>query len=300
MEDNLRNLHRTPYLDWLSQHKKLKENPSTLIKSEDFPKRIQTLPRPFPPEIDIILQKRLRESDDIDKLGLYLMRRCGMRIGELLHLKMTCLETDNFENSYLRIFMPKFKSERLMPLDVDTLATVHKIYNLKQFVKKEDFDSHHLISHPTGRMRSSVHMAAVLRDTMKDLAVPGPIVTHRLRHTFATSLLSAGISITTLKKLLGHSDIRMTLGYAAVTNETVRHDYFKALTQIRDKYETASFPLKSPDLQSSVNKSFYDVQRAVKKYVREHGDTNPLNLKRLLYRLNSLRHEFSVLLKLEK
>lgn len=288
------------YLDWLAQHKKLKDHPSHLIKSEDFPKRVQMLPRPFPPEIDIELQKRLLASDDIDHMGLYLMRRCGMRVGEMLHLKMNCLESDNFENFYLRIFMPKFKTERLMPLDLETLAVVHKILNLKKSVKKTDFETHHLISNPTGRKRSAVHISAVLRDVMKDLAVPGPIVTHRLRHTFATSLLSAGISITTLKKLLGHTDIRMTLGYAAVTNETVRHEYFEALTKVRAKYETANFPLKPTDLRSGVTNSFNDVQKTIKKFVREHGDPNPLALRRLLYRLNTLRHEFSVLLKIEE
>lgn len=287
------------YLDWLFQHKKLKDHPNELIKPEDFPKRVQTLPRPFPPEIDIELQKRLSNSSDIDHLGLYLMRRCGMRVGEMLYLKMNCLETDNFENSYLRIFMPKFKTERLMPLDADTLAVVHKILNLKNYVNKNDFEKHHLISNPTGRKRSAVHISAVLRNIMKDLTVPGPVVTHRLRHTFATSLLSAGINIATLKKLLGHTDIRMTLGYAAVTNETVRYEYFEALTKIREKYETASFPLKPTDLRSGVINSFNDVQKTIKKYVREHGDPNPAVLKRLLYRLNTLRHEFSVLLKLE-
>jgi hypothetical protein len=45
---------------------------------------------------------------------------------------------------------------------------------------------------------------------------------HSLRHTFATNLVSAGVDIYAVSRLLGHSDIRTSLIYAKARMETLR------------------------------------------------------------------------------
>jgi site-specific recombinase XerD len=285
------------YLDWLYEHNKLRREPGDLLTSKDFPKKEEKLPRPFPVDVDLEVQKRLWESSEIDYQGLLLMRRCGLRVGELRNLTIDCVGEDLNGHWFLKVPLGKLNNERIFPLDLKTVELVERIKRHHCLRPEPGTNNKYLISNPYGRRRSRAHFAAILHEVTKDLAIPGKVTLHRLRHSFATSLLSAGMSITTLKTLMGHRDIRMTLNYAAITQETIRNEYFTALTKVQSRYEVASYPLKTPDLRDGVSRAFYDAQKYIKKCSQEFGNPHPQKLKLLLYRLNSLRHEFSVLLK---
>ena len=58
------------------------------------------------------------------------------------------------------------------------------------------------------------------------------LTAHRLRHTFATRLLNAGMDITRIQKLLGHQHLNTTLIYARVSDATVEADYRRAMHAI--------------------------------------------------------------------
>lgn len=66
------------------------------------------------------------------------------------------------------------------------------------------------------------------------------LTTHRLRHSFATSLMNGGMSLMGIMKLLGHRDYRMTLRYTQIVDETVGREYFEALARIAGRYEIPS------------------------------------------------------------
>ena len=53
-----------------------------------------------------------------------------------------------------------------------------------------------------------------------------------LRHTFATQLLNAGVTLEVLKELMGHRSIRMTLRYTQLYDETKRRQYDQAMGRI--------------------------------------------------------------------
>src|SRR5262245_58671005 len=54
---------------------------------------------------------------------------------------------------------------------------------------------------------------------------------HRFRHTFASDMIRAGMSLPALMQLMGHSDIQTTLHYVQVTPQDVYLQYARAVAQ---------------------------------------------------------------------
>ncbi len=55
---------------------------------------------------------------------------------------------------------------------------------------------------------------------------------HRFRHTFASDMIRAGISVPALMKLMGHADIQTTLQYVQITPQDVYLQYTRAVAQL--------------------------------------------------------------------
>jgi integrase len=54
---------------------------------------------------------------------------------------------------------------------------------------------------------------------------------HRFRHTFASDMVRAGVSLPALMQLMGHADIQTTLLYVRVTPQDVYLQYARAVAQ---------------------------------------------------------------------
>src|ERR1700732_1318467 len=54
---------------------------------------------------------------------------------------------------------------------------------------------------------------------------------HRFRHTFASDMVRAGVSLPALMQLMGHADIQTTLRYVQVTPQDVYLQYARAVAQ---------------------------------------------------------------------
>src|ERR1700724_4723439 len=54
---------------------------------------------------------------------------------------------------------------------------------------------------------------------------------HRFRHTFASDMVRAGVSLPALMRLMGHAQIQTTMVYVEVTPLEVYQQYAKAGTQ---------------------------------------------------------------------
>ena len=85
------------------------------------------------------------------------------------------------------------------------------------------------------------------------------VTPHRLRHSLATRLLNAGMDITRIQKLLGHTQLSTTQVYAQVLDTTLEADYRRTMTKIEQHHPplsvepvaVANWPVRS-DIQNPV------------------------------------------------
>lgn len=118
----------------------------------------------------------------------------GLRKSELLGLRWRDVRDGNAE------IRGKGDKRRLVPLNADALAAVHRQPRSGEFV----FDI------------PNRHQPDLLRRTVRQIAkLSGvPFHLHLCRHTFATRLLAAGIDIVTIAEMLGHSSTMTALLYS--------------------------------------------------------------------------------------
>ncbi len=58
---------------------------------------------------------------------------------------------------------------------------------------------------------------------------------HRFRHTFAVDMIREGMPLPVLKRLMGHSNIEMTMRYVNLSAEDVREEFERAVRQLTDR-----------------------------------------------------------------
>lgn len=160
-----------------------------------------------------------------DRALFLLLLRTGMRIGELLALRVSDV---NLREQKVMIYIgEKNYRGRVVYFSDDARDALNAWLTLRDLQK--DFVFY-------GRTRHSLSYAAARKRFNKYLDKAGlshkGYTLHQLRHTFATELLNAGMRIECLQPLLGHSDLEMTKRYARLSDKTRETEYFRAVSII--------------------------------------------------------------------
>jgi integrase len=208
--------------------------PRKVIFRDDTPKLPQVLPRYLPVDADRLLIAALSEHPDneLAALALRLQRACGLRIGELLDLELDCVHEINGNGAWLKVPLGKLATERMVPLDTETLDLVDRITQIRSHGRPMPHPRHRrpaqfLFTYLGRRLTQQ----GVRRELDHAAAIAGleHITSHQLRHTYATALVNAGVSLQALMALLGHVSAEMSLRYGRLFDATVRAEYERAL-----------------------------------------------------------------------
>jgi integrase len=204
-----------------------------LVFRTDIPRLPKPLPRYLPVDADRRLGEALGRSDfRLAADALLLARACGLRIGELLDLELDCVHEIPGNGAWLKVPLGKLDTERMVPLDEETVTLIDRICATRS-------EGRPLVHPRTGRpaqflfthhgRRLAQQALRIELDRAGDAAGIGHVKPHQLRHTFATAMVNAGVSLQALMALLGHVSAEMSLRYGRLFDTTVRAEYERAL-----------------------------------------------------------------------
>lgn len=195
---------------FLSKKKIIKYSPANEIET---PKQQKYLPISMSedeverllssPNSNRIIEKR-------DKAMIEILYATGMRISELVNLKLTDVD---FNRSVLKVF-GKGSKERLVPYG-EKAAEALDIYlrDRKRSDSKNVFLSNRGSQITRGAFWQRIKIY-IKRENLKSSISP-----HTLRHAFATHLLNRGADLRSVQILLGHSDLSTTQIYTHIAKQ---------------------------------------------------------------------------------
>jgi integrase len=219
-----------------------------LVFRSDIPKLPRALPRYLTPDLDRRLTHALQAwPERLPADALLLQRATGLRIGELVDLELDSVHEIPGQGAWLKVPLGKLNTERMVPLDEDTVALIDRIVAHRSPGRplphpRTGRPTDYLLTHH-GRRLTVDHLRDVLNRVTTDAGLPH-ITPHQLRHTYATALVNAGVSLQSLMALLGHVSAEMSLRYGRLFDSTVRTEYERALAAA--KAHLGTLPTEPP------------------------------------------------------
>ena len=195
---------------FLLKKKVIKNSPADEITT---PKQEKYLPTSMSEdEVECLLgsPKSSIKIERRDKAMIEILYATGMRISELVNLKLTDID---FNRPVLKVF-GKGSKERLVPYG-EKAAEALRIYleDRKKLDSKDVFLSNRGTRITRGAFWQRIKIY-IKRENLKSSISP-----HTLRHAFATHLLNRGADLRSVQILLGHSDLSTTQIYTHIAKK---------------------------------------------------------------------------------
>ena len=207
------------------------QNAAELIEA---PKTIRKLPDTLSFE-DI---ERILESIDVsteqgtrDRAILEVLYSCGLRVTELLQLKISEIQ---LEIEIIKV-IGKGNKERIVPIGSDAIKYL-KLYlvNYRRGKSVLDKDKDFVFLNLRGTPLSRISVFNMIKKQASIVGIRKQISPHTFRHSFATHLVEGGADLRAVQEMLGHVSITTTEIYTHLDNHFLR----KTIEQYHPLYKS--------------------------------------------------------------
>jgi len=154
-----------------------------------------------------------------DKAILEVFYACGLRVSELINLKIV----DLFLNENLIKVFGKGRKERLVPIGSTAIACIENyLLQSRPFLKKNLQSENYLFLNNRGKKFSRMGIWKIVKRYVEMSNIKKEIHPHTFRHSFATHLIEGGADLRSVQEMLGHSDISTTQIYTHIDRDYIK------------------------------------------------------------------------------
>ena len=204
---------------------KISSDPTALLES---PKIGRKLPDVLSmEEIDKLIDAVDLEKPEgqRNKAMLETLYSCGLRVSELVNLKMTNLF---FEQGFIKV-EGKAEKERLVPVSKRAMEEINKYINgYRKKLKIHKGSENILFLNRRGHSLSRVMVFTIIKNLAEKINLNKKISPHTFRHSFATHLINGGADLRAVQEMLGHESILTTEIYTHLDRDYLKstiHQY---------------------------------------------------------------------------
>ena len=200
------------------------KNPTVLLEA---PKLKRALPDvlTFEEIEEIIAQADLSKPEGTrNKAILETLYSCGLRVSELVNLRLSCLYLDV---GFIRV-IGKGDKERLVPIGRSAVKYIN-IYRkeVRVHIPVSKGNEDILFLNRRGSKLTRVMIFIMLKELVKRAGIKKSISPHTFRHSFATHLVEGGADLRAVQEMLGHESITTTEIYTHLDREYLRETLHK-------------------------------------------------------------------------
>jgi len=212
------------FFNFLQWEKLIDENPAEWLESPKIPKKI--------PEV-LTIEEIDAMIEHIDLSGfegernkaiLELMYACGLRVSEVVNLKISDIY---FDEGFIRI-LGKGNKHRFVPIERHT-KKVLEIYlqSVRPMVKPQKGHEKLLFLNRRGKQLTRHMIYHIIKQAAERAGIAKKVSPHTIRHSFATHLLENGADLRSIQILLGHESITTTEIYLHISKKQVREALYR-------------------------------------------------------------------------
>ncbi len=154
-----------------------------------------------------------------DKAILEVFYACGLRVSELINLKIADLF---LKENLIKVF-GKGRKERLVPIGTTAISCIENyLTQSRPFLKKIFQSENILFLSNRGKKFSRMGVWKIVKKYVELSNLKKEIHPHTFRHSFATHLIEGGADLRSVQEMLGHSDISTTQIYTHIDRDYIK------------------------------------------------------------------------------